>query len=303
MKPSNFYAETELDRASERRGDEGWIKRLLDDPNTRFVPVWRARNLVMPGETPEAAFLSPGEAAEFMDQGAVTVLLGLLDDLAHFAIDVSAIEDPAGMDIFSKRGEFTELRQVGSLLERNQGSLLSYARAITHWHRQHRHCGVCGAVSEICESGHLRVCSDPSCATQHFPRTDPAVIMLVTRDDRALLGRKAEWVPKMYSALAGFVEPGESLEQAVAREVMEEVGIEISDVRYHSSQPWPFPASLMLGFHAIAVTEEIDFNRDELEDARWFSRAELAAGGAGLARRSRSDSIARRLINGWIEEG
>ncbi|MEK9646759.1 MAG: NAD(+) diphosphatase, partial [Alphaproteobacteria bacterium] len=144
---------------------------------------------------------------------------------------------------------------------------------------------------------------NPNCGAMHFPRTDPAVIMLVARGDRALLGRKAEWMEGMYSTLAGFVEPGESLEQAVAREVWEEAGVRISNIRYHSSQPWPFPASLMLGFFADADGDDFQRNDDELEDLQWFTRQELADGGAGIARRPRSDSIARRLIDEWISQG
>jgi len=181
--------------------------------------------------------------------------------------------------------------------------MLAYARGILHWHRQTRFCGVCGSPTELREAGHLRVCTNPACAAHHFPRTDPAVIMLVSRGDRCLLGRKSEWPDGMYSTLAGFVEPGESLENAVAREVMEETGVAISNIRYHSSQPWPFPASLMLGFYATAETEEINYDPAELEHARWFTRAELADGGAGIRHRPRSDSIARRLIETWVAGG
>ena len=186
------------------------------------------------------------------------------------------------------------------MLPRDEGGLLAYAKGILHWHERHRFCGNCGLPTESREAGHLRVCTDRACGASHFPRTDPAVIMLISDGDRAVLGRKSEWPDGMYSALAGFVEPGESLEEAVAREVKEEVAIDVNNIRYHSSQPWPFPASLMLGFYADAVSGEIAFDPDELEDARWFSRAELKRGEAGLVRRARSDSIARRLINDWV---
>ncbi len=229
--------------------------------------------------------------------------LGLRDDIAHFAVDVSHLDDPTGVRAFDGRGEFVELRSVGPLLSRDDGGILAYAKGITHWHARHRFCGVCGTATEMREAGHVRICIDDQCASQHFPRTDPAVIMLVSQGDRVVLGRKSEWQKDMYSTLAGFVEPGESLEDAVAREVWEEVRIEVANVRYHSSQPWPFPASLMLGFYADAVSDRIAFNRDELEDARWFTRRELADGGAGIKHRPRSDSIARRLIQDWVASG
>jgi NAD+ diphosphatase len=174
---------------------------------------------------------------------------------------------------------------------------------MTHWHATHKYCGSCGAPTESREGGHLRVCTDPDCARAHFPRTDPAVIMLVAKDDRCLLGRKAEWPPGRYSTLAGFVEPGESLEDAVRREVMEETGVVVSDVEYHSSQPWPFPASLMLGFFCRAETEVVQRNDKELEDARWFTREELRNGNGGMGIAPRPISIARRLIDDWLTEG
>jgi len=173
---------------------------------------------------------------------------------------------------------------------------------VTHWHSRHRFCGVCGAPTVAQTAGHTRLCTNPDCATVHFPRTDPATIMLVTDGDRCLLGRQKVWIPGMYSTLAGFVEPGESLEQAVAREVREESGIEVDAVRYHSSQPWPFPASLMLGFHAVARSRDLVIDPEELEDGRWFTAREVrnfAALGLSLPR---PDSIARRLVESWLAE-
>jgi NAD+ diphosphatase len=302
MERPNFYDQSGLDRMSERRSDEKWIRALLETSETRIMPVWRAKNLVETGAEPRAAHLAVEDAKALSGAGGELVFLGVKQGIAHFSVDLSHIDDPASVPELAGRGEFVELRSVGALLSRDEGSILAYARALAHWHRHHRFCGTCGAATEMRESGHLRVCTDAGCATHHFPRTDPAVIMLVSRGDNALLGRKREWVEGMYSALAGFVEPGESLEGAVAREVMEETGVVVSNVRYQSSQPWPFPASLMLGFHADTENTEINFNPDELEDARWFTRAELRDGAAGLARRRRSDSIARRLITDWIAQ-
>src|SRR3954447_26002411 len=207
---------------------------------------------------------------------------------------------------------FGDLRQFGGLLAREEGALLALARAMAFWHSRHRFCGVCGAPTRSEEAGHVRRCTEAGCATTHFPRTDPAVIMLVTDGDRALLGRNKNFLPGMYSTLAGFVEPGESLEDAVAREVMEETAVRVGAVHYHSSQPWPFPANIMLGFFAQAASTAITVDYAELEDARWFERDWLLSHvgndklqgdnlrGDNLRddnfRLPRRDSIARRLI-------
>ena len=179
--------------------------------------------------------------------------------------------------------------------------MLALARAILFWHARHRFCGLCGSPTRSEEAGHVRRCTDPACNTMHFPRTDPAVIMLVTQGEQALMGRSRHFPPGMYSTLAGFVEPGESLEEAVAREVREESGIEVGAVDYHSSQPWPFPANIMLGFHAQALTTEITVDFGELEDARWVERGWLIAHVDGDDfRLPRRDLIARRLIEDWL---
>ena len=192
---------------------------------------------------------------------------------------------------------FMDLRRAAALLERGQASLLAHARGMMHWHRNHLFCGTCGGATLSRQGGHVRVCG--SCGREHFPRTDPAVIMLVVRDGACLLARKPEWTDGMYSTLAGFVEPGESLEEAVAREVFEETAVTVADVSYRASQPWPFPASLMLGFRARATTTRIQIDDHELADARWFRRDDLAHG----RHLPRADSIARWLIDEWLAEG
>ena len=303
MRKPNPYAAIGLDRASERRGDTAWIESLFHDPTSRFLPIWRSKSFIIPGDEPRASIIEPESALALSILPGDAVFLGLKEDIAHFSVDVSHLDDPTSAKVFVGRGEFVELRSVGPLLSRDEGGILAYAKGIMHWHARHLFCGVCGSETEMRDAGHVRVCGADGCGSQHFPRTDPAVIMLVSQGDRVVLGRKSEWVEHMYSTLAGFVEPGESLEDAVAREVWEEIRIEVTNVRYHSSQPWPFPASLMLGFHADAVTDNIEFDRDELEDARWFTRQELADGGAGIKHRPRSDSIARRLIKDWVESG
>jgi len=180
----------------------------------------------------------------------------------------------------------------------DEAGLLGYARAIVSWRRRHSFCGTCGAKTVPAKSGHVLVCSDPSCRHEQFPRIDPAIIVLVSDGERALLGRQANWPLGRYSTIAGFVEPGESLEDAVAREVLEETGIEVDQIEYHSSQPWPFPSSLMLGFTAHALTTVVRLNDDELEDARWFERADIASNATLLPPRQ---SISFRLIEHWFD--
>lgn len=301
----NVYACGSIDRAAHRRKDSDWLASARAAPDTRVVPVWRARTLVIgPEEAPRMAVLPPDGG-----WGDEAVLLGLRDGAAVFAVDLSALEapeeHPAVASCVADGGRFVDLRLVGPLMDHHDGSLCAYARGLTHWNTRHRFCGVCGAPTAGTDAGHVRKCSNPECATPHFPRTDPAVIMLVhDGGDRCLLGRQAVWPAGMHSTLAGFVEPGECLEEAVAREVFEEVGVRIADVRYHSSQPWPFPSSLMLGFTARALSAEVNVATDELESARWVTRDFLRDLEPGDAfRMPRLDSIARRLIDDWIAAG
>jgi NAD+ diphosphatase len=189
---------------------------------------------------------------------------------------------------------------VGSLLPAQEAGLLAYARALAHWHARHRFCGACGRENLVASAGHARPC--PACGNETFPRTDPAVIVLVISGERCLLGRAARFPTGMYSTLAGFLEPGESLEETLAREVYEEVGVRVVEAVYRSSQPWPFPQSLMLGFRARALGEELRIDPEEIEDARWFTRAELRHEENRPVRLPSSDSIARYLIDEWLAE-
>jgi NAD+ diphosphatase len=195
---------------------------------------------------------------------------------------------------------FEELRPLSALLPAAEAGLLAYVRALAVWRARSRHCGLCGARTVPIRAGHCLVCSNPACAEEFFPRIDPAIIVLVCDGERALLGRQASWPPRRYSTIAGFVEQGESLEDAVAREVEEETGVRIVSASYDSSQPWPFPSSLMLGFRAQAAPGSVVRVGGELEDARWFTRAQLTSGEA-LA--PPSHSISWRLISGWLEGG
>jgi NAD+ diphosphatase len=295
MQESNFYVTASLDRATVRRRNAAWLAARLAEPRSRLLPVWRGQNLVREASGPVAALLEIAEAQILLDSRAEIALLGVISDIAHFAVDLSHLEEPPQF----AGARFTDLRSVGALMAREEGGLLAYARGLMHWHQRHRFCGVCGCPTESREAGHLRRCN--ACGAEHHPRTDPAVIMRVEHGGRILLGRQKPWPPGMYSVLAGFVEPGESLEDAVRREVSEEVGLRLAEVRYHSSQPWPFPASIMLGFTATAVDDALDIDQEELETARWFSREELLASPEDESfRLSRRDSIARRLVEDWI---
>ncbi|MEX2647535.1 MAG: NAD(+) diphosphatase, partial [Alphaproteobacteria bacterium] len=188
-------------------------------------------------------------------------------------------------------------------LPADDAAVLAHARALTTWHARHQYCGACGSPTVVREAGHVRVCANPACGAQHFPRTDPAVIMLVTYRDRCLLGRQKSWPDPVYSTLAGFVEPGESLEEAVAREVMEEVGVPLSEVVYHSSQPWPFPLSIMLGFSAVAETDRLVIDGSEIADAKWLTREDVLNHEALGFRLPRRHSIARHLLEDWLAAG
>jgi NAD+ diphosphatase len=295
----NFYAGLELDRVAERRSDAAWIESLFRNPASRLIPVWRSRNLVIEGETPEAVLLSTAEVTA----SSSTMFLGLAGGTAYFAADFSTYEESALPEIVGPRGKFIDLRAVGAVMDRQHGALLAFARGLAHWHSRHGFCANCGSATVATEGGHVRQCTSPSCQAQHFPRTDPAVIMLVTHGDRAFLARNKRFPFPMYSTLAGFVEPGESLEETVAREVHEESGLRVTDVRYQSSQPWPFPCSIMLGFRARALGTEFRIDGEELIDAGWFDRAHLRARhDPDKFRTPRGDSIARRLIDEWIAE-
>jgi NAD+ diphosphatase len=299
----NVYAASPLDRAAFRRGDEAWIAARLADPETLFVPVWRSRNLIagMDEGRPEAVYVTGEAAAAMRMAGGPWVFLGLLGETAVFGVDLSAEEDPVPL-IGDAGGAFVDLRTVGWGVPKPEAAVLAHARALLHWRTRQRFCGICGAPCEAASAGHVMRCTN--CGTSHFPRTDSAVIMLVTRGDRALLGHSKRF-PRatMYSTLAGFLEPGESLEEAVRREVFEEAGVRVGDVRYHSSQPWPFPGNVMLGFYAEGLTEEIVVEEEELIDVRWFDRAQMREPEKHGFALPRVDSIARHLIEDWLANG
>jgi NAD+ diphosphatase len=288
---ANTFSGSPLDRASARRGDAQWVDELLRDPSSRAVGVSADGVLVEDGDPPRLARLPLAEAP-----GETPLLLGIeAGGSALFAVDAAGAEPAEGVTAVG-------LRDAAALLSHDEGGVIAQATGLVNWHRRHPRCAVCGAATEVAEAGYVRHC--PNCGALHHPRTDPVVIMLVTDGERALLGRQARWPRGRYSALAGFVEPGESLEEAVAREVLEEAGVSVCDVQYASSQPWPFPSSLMLGFYARYTGGDPAPQDDELEDVRWFSRSELSSVRAGAADGLQMPppiAIARRLIDGWLD--
>jgi NAD+ diphosphatase len=300
MKSPNFYAETGLDRMAERRPDAEWLLELSRDAAAMVVPIWRTHNLIdQAGDAPQAGRLAGSMIAGLVDQGGQLIFLGFRDAKPYFAIDLSHIDEPHELPELAGAGEFADLRDLSLTMPREDGGMLAYVRALSHWHRTHQFCGRCGAKTEMIDAGHVRRCTNSACNAQHFPRTDAAVIMLVSRGDRIVLARKKGWPEGRFSILAGFVEPGETLEGAVVREVMEEIGIPVTNVRYHSSQPWPFPSNLMMGYVAQAESDTIRISDDELEEARWFHRDELIEEARAYTETPHSVSIARRLIAEW----
>ena len=277
------------ERIGGRRTDAAWLDEVWADPRTRVLLLSGGRFPVIqhPDGAVSVAWRSPDPASD-----GLRLLLGEQGGTVHVAVAIDDEPDDPGAE------QWQTLRELGGRLRAADAGLVVHAVALAEWHRAHRFCPRCGSELRVAEGGHLLQCT--GCGRSQFPRTDPAVIMLVTDGDRALLGRQAAWPPGRYSTLAGFVEPGESLEDAVRREVMEEVGVEIGEVSYVGNQPWPFPASLMVGFFAHAETTAIDVDGEEIEAARWFTRDEIDA----LAREGTvvlpgGFSISRALVEAW----
>jgi NAD+ diphosphatase len=290
-----------LDRASSLRGDPEWVADRVQDPTTRVLVASSEGVLVSDTSDPvlTRTAIEP-ETIGYVER-AGPILLGLVEDgAAVFAVDLDGL-DAAVRERFTEGGRIVSLRDAGVGLSRSEGGLAAYLMALLNWHRTHHFCANCGTRSIVVEAGYSRRC--PNCGVAHFPRTDPVVIMLVENEGRLLLGRRAGWPHPRYSVLAGFVSPGESLEEAVAREVREESGIDVYDPSFVTSQPWPFPASLMLGFDARSDGGEPGVSDGELEDVRWFTldavRAAAAESGDEL-RLPPPVSIARFLIERWL---
>jgi NAD+ diphosphatase len=303
----NAFSDAHLDRAAHRRNDAAWLQAAREGGDALAIVANAAAVAVSPAGT--AVRLPLADAAALPGFGE-PILVGVEDGVALFAVDGEGADLAA---LLGDRGSLAGLRDAALYMARDDAGLLAFASAILSWQRRHRFCGVCGTRTDSIEGGHARHC--PNCGATNYPRTDPVIIVVVAdpAEDRLLLGRQAVWPQGRYSALAGFVEPAESLEEAVAREVLEESGVTVSDVRYRSSQPWPFPGSLMLGFEATWVAGDPHPVDGELEDARWFGRAEIAAAAGEDVEWGEEDTsrlllpptaaIARTLIDGWLAGG
>lgn len=263
----------EFDRAGHLRRDEAGLRERRIEETTCLVPVWRNKNFVKDAGPAEPATLTVAEAPALLEAATEVVFLGERDGSAYFGADISAVADPVAELGLAAIGTFRELIAVGSSMARHQVDLLAYARGMFIWHKNEARCGRCGEATLSAEGGHVRECT--GCQRKEFPRSDPAVMILVHHEGRVLLARQPTFPPTMFSVLAGFVEPGESIEQCVVREAMEEVGLPVVDLRYIASQPWPFPRSLMLGFACRAERADFVLDAHELEHGRWVTRDEL----------------------------
>ena len=293
MENQNVFAGAFVDRNGERRKDPDWLAQAVRSDDSRFVPVWGDRCLVG-GDPLEAILLTRHQVEHTVDDQEL-IFLGIFRDQPAFSIAFDGTSEAP----FAELGEFRELRYLGTVLPADEANLVAHARALVLWHASQVFCGICGSPAKPQAAGNSRICINDDCRREIFPRVDPAIIVLVENGESCLLGRQSNWPEDRYSTIAGFVEPGESLEDSVRREVYEETNIRVGRVTYHSSQPWPFPSALMLGFTAEATSSDIELNDGELEDARWFTREQLRSEFPKLPFRI---SIARRLVDNWINQ-
>jgi NAD+ diphosphatase len=304
----NIFANNPLDRAAERRLEPDWLAARLEDPSTLMIPFWRSLPFMVPGRgdgaAPEVGWLRPGALGDVVDASVSPIFLGLENDISYFALNLRPELDMEHDGPLADLGQFMELRETAGDIPPSEAAILAQAKSLLDWHQRHRYCSNCGAPTETADAGYKRAC--PECGADHFPRTDPVVIVLPIRGDEVLMGRSPGWPDRFYSALAGFVEPGETIAEAARREVKEETDVDIDGIRIFSSQPWPYPSSLMIGCFAEAKSTEIKIDEVEIEDARWFTVADIEA-----AIREEPDAplllppriaIAHQLIKHWLAE-
>lgn len=297
----NRFTAVRLNREVELRDDSQWVSTTLKGSNTRFVPLWRSRSLLeRTDDGTLAVYLSPDELTE-PDRIQPPTLLGSDGKREYFAVSVTDSQK----DVIHKKfpdAQFADLRRASIDMVAKHAGILAYAKALHYWQHRHAFCGVCGSPNLLRSAGHRMMCSNEECARESFPRIDPAIIVLVTHKDSCLLGRNAKWPANLFSTLAGFVEPGESLEDAVVREVFEEVQVQLENIRYVSSQPWPFPASAMCGFYAEA-TDRNSGTSEEVDETCWFTVDTLTqAVRNNEVRLSPPVSIAFRLLADWFRK-
>lgn len=306
---TNTFAGNPLNRDGERRGDEAWLAEKLADAESLAVALWNGKPLVedVLGEDGkptgvQIAYLRADMAQDLAGGSEKLLYMGLWKDIAVFAVDIEGAADPAEGPL-QGLGRFEELRGVASTMPPADAGILATAKSMFEWRRRHRWCSACGQKTEVSDGGWKRICS--ACETEHFPRTDPVAIMLALHEGKCLLGRQAAWPKGMFSALAGFIEPGETIEEACARELEEEAGLKAVAVRYHSSQPWPWPGSLMMGLMADVDSADAAPDQTELEEVRWFSKEEagqLIKGELEGVFAPPPLAIAHQLIKAWAEE-
>ena len=301
-----FYASSAINRHGHYRNNKNLLNNIIIEKNTKFIPFYNGKNLftkINKNITP--VIFNKIELDDFFPNGmGDTIFLGVANTLNYIGVNLSPPNQKFEYWLKEHNIIIDDLRKYGPVLDDVEASFLALSNGMFFWHNTHKFCGSCGFQNFSKEGGFVMKCSNDKCGKSHFPRTDPAIITLISFQDKVLLGRSPRFPDSMYSTLAGFVEPGESLEQALEREVFEEVGIKVKNIKYFNSQPWPFPASLMLGFFAEAVNDQMTIDYDEIEDAHWFSINELKSlehpsisGGFKLPR---VDSIARRLVDTWI---
>jgi NAD+ diphosphatase len=301
---TNTFAGNPLDRASDRRGKTEWLAAQLEGLDALAIAFWNGRPLVEDSKDGgvQIAYLQGRLAGDLAGGTERLLFLGLWKETPVFALDLEGASDPASGPL-QGLGRFEELRPIALSLPGPEAGILATARGMFEWRRRHRHCANCGEPTAAADGGWKRRC--PACETEHFPRTDPVTIMLPYHGDRCMLGRQETWPAGMFSALAGFMEPGESIEEGCARELMEEAGLRTVRVRYHSSQPWPYPSSLMIGLLAEVEDDEGAPDQTELSEVRWFTRAEardLLAGKIPGVAAPNPAAIAHQLLKAWVEE-
>lgn len=290
----NFFAGPYIDRRADAREEAGWLQATRSDPATLYMLGRGTTQLVRTKPEPRIEFLTNDHPVARDADPRQLILLGWFRGVRCVLIEL----EPERSVSVPEGATFEELRPLSPLLLGDEAGLLAYARALVIWRSRHHFCGVCGKSTVPERAGHVIRCTNEICRHEFFPRIDPAIIVLVTDGERALLGRQASWPPGRFSTIAGFVEPGESLEDAVVREVMEETAVPVTSASYDSSQPWPFPSSLMIGFHATAEPGSIVQVSGELESAAWFTREQIESGGTMVPP---SHAISYRLISAWLK--
>jgi NAD+ diphosphatase len=299
------FAGNPLNRASEKRTDSHWIDSKWRDPSSLVFPMWRLEPFLL-GTDKQAApaklgLLRPGIADSLSSPDAARIFLGLEGERAIFALDVSAASNPADEGPLAGLGYFCDARTAAQLLSLKEAAIVAQAKALIDWHQRHGFCPRCGTPTRFMDAGYRRLCG--KCNAEHFPRVDPVVIMLASNGDACLVGRGKQFPTGMFSALAGFMEPGETIEEAVQRELMEEASVQVDEVTYFATQPWPFPSSLMIGCFARASSRDVKADENELAEVRWLERTvarEVIAGKpvSGI-RLPPPIAIAHHLIKTW----